>query len=587
MKRLLLILILCVTNLTASFSMSVWDGHTTNYSWYTGASDDTYYISSAEDLAGLSKSFSSEDLFLESFKGKTLVLTDDIDLDNWEWLPIGNTNCKFDGSLDGHNHKITNLYISNKIYVTDENGKHFYYNGLFGCINGLNNNFSNLTINGTINMTSFVEDLYNWDEIFVGGFVADIKNNDINNYELTEMEPVKVSFVNCISDIDIKISNFQGGHSNIGGFVGTSNTGRIGISDNFYFEKCIAQGTILYDSPITSVIQYDCVGGFLGYNGIDNLTITNCNSSVDIETSALCIGGFVGQAGPSHYFDINNCLFNGTISVFERVNEVQPTCLVGGIIGDTFTRVNPDPIPTVKSCLVTGTIFVCETLPMVYSSPILGYIAAPDQSQYIIENCYYIEGMTNHTGYGTPVSQEELKSGTSMPGLDAPFWFFEPGAYPYLSYMEPEYLLSLALEGGYVGITLPRASTFQFQISAEENEELYQVLWNSEDITDQVTSMGVLITPKLYGNSTLYLVFKSKGGIQAPISNNKSNVKFTIIGRTLMLSDIEPHSVVSLVNREGMLLNNSIVNNSSIQFENLPHDVYIVKINAEVFKVII
>lgn len=61
-----------------------WDGKAVDTSWY--AEDKTSYeISSADQLAGLSQLVNEG----KSFKGKTVSLTDDIDLNNKEWTPIG------------------------------------------------------------------------------------------------------------------------------------------------------------------------------------------------------------------------------------------------------------------------------------------------------------------------------------------------------------------------------------------------------------------------------------------------------------------------------------------------------------------
>ena len=75
-----------------------------------------------------------------NFKGWTVTLTSDIDLANTAWTPIG-TNAddskKFQGTFDGENHTISNLYINQ--------GAAYHAAGLFGALNGV---LQNLNING-------------------------------------------------------------------------------------------------------------------------------------------------------------------------------------------------------------------------------------------------------------------------------------------------------------------------------------------------------------------------------------------------------------------------------------------------------
>ena len=55
----------------------------------------------------------------KSFSGKTVVLDEDIDLNNKEWTPVGQTGAtQFSGTFDGQNHIICNLSITNN----DEGG---------------------------------------------------------------------------------------------------------------------------------------------------------------------------------------------------------------------------------------------------------------------------------------------------------------------------------------------------------------------------------------------------------------------------------------------------------------------------------
>lgn len=105
--------------------------------WYESDPDDLeYWISNASELAGLAKLVNNG----MSFAGKTIYLTDDIDLSDADgylrrWIPIGTTSDNpFCGSFDGQNHKIYGLNVPSFSYTytssTDVGA------GLFGYVSG-------------------------------------------------------------------------------------------------------------------------------------------------------------------------------------------------------------------------------------------------------------------------------------------------------------------------------------------------------------------------------------------------------------------------------------------------------------------
>lgn len=102
-------------------------------SWENNASDrnfaaeETIEIGTAEDLAAFAKAVNDDN---QSFSGKTVKLTADIDLKNHLWTPIGQTGHNtFNGVFDGQNYTIKNLYVVSD----DQTGAH-YSSGLFGWV---------------------------------------------------------------------------------------------------------------------------------------------------------------------------------------------------------------------------------------------------------------------------------------------------------------------------------------------------------------------------------------------------------------------------------------------------------------------
>lgn len=89
--------------------------NTCDTSWYD-ASKSSFEISTAAQLHGLSTLVFNG---VDSFYGKTITLTKDIDLDAYKpWLPIGNGQYGFRGTFDGNGKTIKNMHLDvNKTWV--------------------------------------------------------------------------------------------------------------------------------------------------------------------------------------------------------------------------------------------------------------------------------------------------------------------------------------------------------------------------------------------------------------------------------------------------------------------------------------
>ena len=86
-----------------------------------------YSISNANGLFAFAESVNVDG---KTYSGKTVKLTADINLNNAEWTPVGQTGAtQFMGTFDGDNHTISNLTINN----TDES--EHCASGLFGWLN--------------------------------------------------------------------------------------------------------------------------------------------------------------------------------------------------------------------------------------------------------------------------------------------------------------------------------------------------------------------------------------------------------------------------------------------------------------------
>ena len=78
-----------------------------------GTETNPYLITNASELAYLSSSTNSSDDG-DVYAGKYFEITNDIDLENNEWTPIGTADKRFSGILNGNGHVIKNLKISKR-----------------------------------------------------------------------------------------------------------------------------------------------------------------------------------------------------------------------------------------------------------------------------------------------------------------------------------------------------------------------------------------------------------------------------------------------------------------------------------------
>ena len=96
----------------------------------TESENNTYYISNAAELAWLAEEVNGGN----SFSGKTIKVTKNIDLGNKEWIPIGRVKTlqsmtPFEGTFDGQGHVISNIKVTSSECEND-----LALGGIFGVI---------------------------------------------------------------------------------------------------------------------------------------------------------------------------------------------------------------------------------------------------------------------------------------------------------------------------------------------------------------------------------------------------------------------------------------------------------------------
>ena len=229
----------------------------------------------------------------DTFEGKTVVLSADIDLNNENWTPIGYWTT-FNGTFDGQNHTISNL----KHHGTEED----CYVGLFGYTE--NATIKNLTIN---NVDLKLVANASWAGGHMGALVGNIEGE-------TVIENIKVT-----GDVKIDGNKEMAGAGRIGGVVG-GNVAKVSFKN------------VVVDANAGSFVQGNTsIGGIAGQ--IQQVTtFENCSANIDVTAQVFYAGGIVGLAYQNTSF--TNCVTSGKVSVLAgREGNNNDLYRVGAIAG--------------------------------------------------------------------------------------------------------------------------------------------------------------------------------------------------------------------------------------------------------------
>ena len=215
-----------------------WDGQEIlSFDNGLGTENEPYVISSGAHLAYLAQEVDNGN----TFKDKYFKLTNNIDLGNHEWNPIGNYSNTFEGSFDGNNNAIINFTYSCNLIDSDANSSV----GLFSNNSGI---IKNLVVYG--NATSTVKN-----SAIISGLNAGIIEN-------------------------VKVYGALSGYTYCGGIAGKND----GVINN-----CINICTISAKNSGTHI------AGIAGYN-TENSSINNCVNEGNISATNNYISGIVGYS---------------------------------------------------------------------------------------------------------------------------------------------------------------------------------------------------------------------------------------------------------------------------------------------------
>ena len=237
-----------------------------------------YQIGTADELVWFAKQVNGGSTAISG------VLTAEIDLNGFDWTPIGSSAKKFSGSFDGAGHTIKNLTID---YQTAKSGERLYL-GLFGYAEGTKDNraaIKNLTVQGSVNAGSEFS-VYSGN---VAGVVA------CGSY-------VDVSGV--ISRVNVTVDAKVGSACGVGGLAG--------VLINSTATNCGSEGNV---SGVKNLggLCYEFYAG----------TMTGCYNTGAVSGSGTCVGGIMGYAKQAAIKDVYN---TGAVSTTKN--------LVGGLVGE-------------------------------------------------------------------------------------------------------------------------------------------------------------------------------------------------------------------------------------------------------------
>ena len=235
-----------------------------------GTEASPYLINSIDEL----KWFRDDVNAGNNYSGKYISLTSDIDLEQEDWTPIGNSTNQFKGYFDGLNHTISNL----KVAMPNSN-----YAGLFGYIKGTGMTATAIPTVQNLNLKDAFVQGYNYVGGLAGqGFTCKVSNINIsgevygNRYVGGLIGHVYVYFDNCHF-----VGDVNGTFDAIGGIAGAGD------------------GRIYNSSVIGDVNGKNWVGGIIA-NGQEGTSVVGCYVKGTVSTGKnyyFGVGGIAGVGG--------------------------------------------------------------------------------------------------------------------------------------------------------------------------------------------------------------------------------------------------------------------------------------------------
>lgn len=313
------------------------------------------------------------------------VLTNDIDLAGYDYIPIGKDGSRYIGIFDGAGHKIENMTIT-------ANVKNM---GMFGCT--LNAEIKNFTISGDITaVCNTLEHIGGVIGYANGTSVSDVisKVNFKDNGRIEHIFKAGGIAARAVGDSYFANCEYSG---NIELHFGSHMAGILGEANESTKENPIVIVNCVNKANMTFDISRR-VAGILGWNDTYT-TILQCanygNITIEVSDSINQAGGIV--AANVNALMVEDCANYGNIT------DGKYNSSLGGIVGFIDAYKNTDDFGGIVNCFNYGKITNTNENGSTYWGSVIGYIKNNDTNSGIlnkITNNYYSEN-TAPTIYGT------------------------------------------------------------------------------------------------------------------------------------------------------------------------------------------
>lgn len=481
MKKISLLMTALLISLALNAQVSVWDGTAEPWTNGSGTQEDPYLIENAQQLAYLAAQ--TNELHYNNYEyhgmyaDTCFLLTVDLDLggkNGLEWIPIAQdgvslqTRC-FSGIFDGGNHVISNMNL------TDGSGREFM--GLFGYVkHGI---IKNIVFDG--------------DSMIVSSFN---KPGGPGGLGMIIGYGESVTVTNCVNMVDTTWEQIM---FEMGGGIG----GLFGRLINSTITNCHNLGDI--NAPdinaYYSGISFGGIGGALF-----NCDIANCSNrnyaNITMENGndnfgeVLC-GGIAGRFSGT----ITNCFNIGNFNVTVDLTNIVGIRAAGGIVG---SGVEDNSLIINNSYSVSSIVMNGKDVSS-YIGGIAGF--ANENMQIEIVNSYYRNTVESSNNYGTPKTDDEMKTQEFVDLLNCggnafimdPNGFYNYG-YPMLDWYYDHFVGIVENESNTSIVVYPNPTQDYIRIELSDNASCQSVtiysidgrlVFETQDATAQPTTINV------------------------------------------------------------------------------------------------
>lgn len=425
----LLALALCLSLLpaTALAEDSAWDGNiATAFAGGRGTENDPYQIADGAQLAYLASEVNKEG---KTYENSYFVLTADIDLNNHDWTPIGNSfsgllfnrtdYSLFAGNLDGKGHTISNISMGAESSPLESD-----VFGLFGATGGKlsNVNLDGVTIYGTAkndNVSGYV--------IGLAGALAGSASGPIENCHVTNL------------NMTMKIPDANRRVYWIGGLVGA-------LDGSQYIKECSASGTIKELSGKGSI------GGLIGELGrAAKITYSHADVALDVKSDypgGADVGGLIGKGNGDADSEtlISNCYATGNVTGGAYSGGFAGSlwglniknCYATGDVTGAFASMATFAGTDASAGYAYGSVTNCYTTGSTTGSGSYAFAYQDATERSPITNCYFADtnsAIKNLNETAISKTPEEMQTEGFKNALNASSptngWIFRDGATPY------------------------------------------------------------------------------------------------------------------------------------------------------------